>query len=75
MSAGTEHSPDDFQFTGESFDQNKGSTDGTVLDQPRNKSKEKKEKLVIYQTLRRKKAKKSAWTPLTCISNITERKR
>ena len=38
LAAGTEHSPG----AGEILDQNKGSTDGTVLDQPRKKSKGKR---------------------------------
>ena len=43
MTAGIEHSPDDFQLTVESGpDQNEGSIDGTVLDQTRNKSNGKR---------------------------------
>ena len=42
LAAGIKHSPDDVQLIGESLDQNKGLKEGTVLDQPRNKSKRKR---------------------------------
>ena len=42
LAAGIKHSPDDVQLIGESLDQNKGSNDGAVLDQPCNNSKREK---------------------------------
>ena len=39
LAAGIKHSPDDVQLIGESLDENEGSTDGAVINQPRNKSK------------------------------------
>ena len=62
LAAGTEHSSDDFQLIiGESLDQNEGSTDGTVLNQPRNKSKAKR-KAGNLSDVSLSKAKKWAWT-------------
>ena len=42
LAAGIKHSHDDVQLIGESLDQNKGSKDRAVLDQPRNESKRKR---------------------------------
>lgn len=62
LAAGIEHSPDDLQLIGESLYQKKGSTDGTVLHQPRNKSKEQR-KADNLPDSSSGKAKKWAWTP------------
>ena len=62
LAARIQHSPDDFQLADESLDQNEGSTDGTVLDHPRNKSKGKR-KAGNLPDSSSEKTKKWAWTP------------
>ena len=57
LAAGIKHSPDDVQLIGESLDQNEGSTDRAVLNQPHNKSKRKR-KAANLQDSSSKKAKK-----------------
>ena len=66
LAAGIKYSPDDVivQLIGEIHDQNEGSRDGAVLDQPCNKSKGKR-KGTDRPTSLPKKAKKLPWTPET----------